>query len=240
MTKIMKKRGLQTKRRKGTPVPIPSGMVGNVKRLSIHIEGTQPQLQHNGSMADPLHPLAEEIRQTIELTKKAKGKDIKKFKQLVEHKLQLQALGSLYLDADRRPCWPGENIERMLARAAVLKARGLQGYVKAGVLCPGSWPIIYSGPKDPEKLVKDKKFRFDVIVNGNPTSGKGGGRVTSARPIFRKWALDFDLVISEDGDNITVDGILDLVQRAGIYVGLSDWPERFGRFKVVSAEVNEE
>jgi len=215
---------------------IGSDDVGTQKHIRIRIEGTQPQLMHNGAMADPMHPLAEEIRQVIEQTKKARGKDLEKFKELVEKKAQLQALGSLYLNDDKVPCWPGENIEMMLARAAVMKTRGLQGFIKAGVICPDNWPLIYDGPKDPHELCQDKRFRFDVIVNGNPTRGRSGGRVMSSRPIFRKWALEFELLITEDGNNITVAGVLDLLMRAGLYVGLSDWRERFGRFKVVWAK----
>jgi len=211
--------------------------LGAVKIVQCHIRGTQPQLQHNGAMADPLHPLSEEIRQTITQIKKTKGKDLKKFKQLIERKLQLQALGSLYLDVNNRPCWPGVNIEMMLDRAAVMKAKGLRGYIKAGVTCPGDWPIIYAGPKDPEKLVADQRFRLDVIVNGNPTQGKKGGRVLSARPIFREWELKFELRVTEDGNQISAEGVIDLVRRSGLFVGLSDWHERFGRFDVVSTKV---
>ena len=216
--------------------PEPELEIGGMKVVRAHIRGTQPQLQHNVATASPLHPLRPEIARTIEALK-SKNLDDAKRRQLVERKLRLQALGSLYLDEDSRPCWPGENVEAMLCRAAVLKQRGLQGRVKAGVRCQGTWSIIYRGPKDPEALVKDPRFRFDVMVNGNPTAGRGGGRVLSGRPIFRSWELKFELIVAEDGKNLTAAGVVDLLTRAGMFVGLSDWRERFGRFEVVSAQI---
>jgi len=56
-------------------------------------------------------------------------------------------------------------------------------------------------------------------------------RNTRYRAIFRQWKSKFKIMISAD-DYITKDLLKNIIDYAGLYVGLNDYRPRFGRFKL--------
>lgn len=184
----------------------------------VKIKGLVPLLQHNGQLADPMN---EFVREMKKITRKpAKQKTDNDHAELA----RLEFLGGLYLDDKGEPCIPGENLEAMLVDAARKQRLGKQA--EAAIICDGNFPLLYDGPRDPDALWEDGRFRF---TKGAKPPGQG--RVMRTRPIFRSWFLVFDIMFD---DAILDRGqVRDLVIASG-GVGLCDWTPRYGRFEVVS------
>jgi hypothetical protein len=182
--------------------------------IDFSIRGMAPLLVHNGQLADPLNPIAIRMREISGKRKKTDTDHIELGR--------LEFLGGLYLD-DGKPCIPGINIEAMLTDAGRKLRMG--DAIKAGVISDGNWPIIYDGPKNPDKMWEAGKFhdRRGVKLNGKVT-------VIRTRPIFHSWALDFS--VSFLPDVINKKQVVDLVSLAGQRVGLGDFVPRYGRFEM--------
>ena len=189
------------------------------QKLDVSIKGITPCIMHNGQLADPL---CEWTRAIKAITGKHHSKVTDQDR---EELIRLEWYGSLYLDEKGCPCWPGENIERMVQSAARKHRQGKD--VEKGLTCPGNWPLIYSGPKTANGLWKlDPKFRktCGAVIHGN--------RVMRSRPIFHDWALKFQLLWCPDYFNL--EDVERWLVGAGSDIGLSEWRPKFGRFMVES------
>lgn len=182
------------------------------KQLTFRLTGVSPLIVHNGQLANPLNRIAKEM-------KRVSGKRNKTDADF-EELARLEFLGSLYVDANGEPCIPGEVIEAMLVEAAKKSKRGPQA--KAGVVCEGNFPIIYDGPRKPDDLWADEKFRLVVGVKVQRN------KVMRTRPIFREWACE----ISVDYAPVMMNGstVAEIVRTAGSIIGVGDWRPKFGRF----------
>jgi hypothetical protein len=179
------------------------------------VQGISPLMPKNGQTADPLNPFAQAM-------KKISGKR-NKTEADYEELSRVEFMGSLYVDDKGHPCVPGENIEAMFKAAAKKIKKGQQA--KCGVMSDGNWPILYDGPKDPEKLWLNKNFvdKRGVVINRV--------RVMRTHPIFKAWGLEFDITFDDEVlDAEDVDQIVDI---AGRLIGLLDYRPKFGRFVVV-------
>lgn len=187
-----------------------------LKTRRFKIQGVTPLMPKNGQTADPLNPFAQAM-------KKVSGK---RNKTDADHEelSRIEFLGSLYLDDAGKPCVPGENIEAMFREAARKIKKGQQA--KSGIMSDGNWPIIYKGPKTADALWKEKNFvdRRGVVI--------GRVRVMRTHPIFRDWALEFDLTY--DDSLLDDDEVTNIMEIAGRIVGLLDYRPKFGRFAVIS------
>jgi len=187
--------------------------------IVFEIRGIAPTIMHNGQMCNPMNVFVRKIK---ELTAKGKKKTDDDLIEIA----RLEFLGSLYLDDKNEPCWPGENIETMVRSAARTERRGKE--VEKALICESNWALIYEGPRNPEKLWEDERFRLYV------PSRVGPARVMRSRPIFTAWRLNFtmnylpSLVNRED--------VIRWVEIAGREIGLSEWRPKHGRFEVVSAK----
>lgn len=186
--------------------------------LGFHIKGVAPCVQHNGQLADPLNKWAKALKVVT-------GKRKKTDEDYAEM-ARLEFFGGLYVDEQGAPCWPGECIEAMFKAAARMSKNGKD--VERGLWCNGNWPLIYTGPKDPEKMWSSDKFRFTARVK-NPGSGSC---VMRTRPIFHDWELKFEVQINTDVLNPAQ--VQEFCKTAGAFVGLSDFRPRYGRFDVVA------
>ena len=75
---------------------------------------------------------------------------------------------------------------------------------------------------------------YETMVNGNPTSGKGGGKVFKIRPmVMPPWGGTFRIHVY-DG-RLHQEVLLTILQFAGM-LGHCDRRPHFGRFKVVGME----
>src|SRR5574337_118902 len=112
------------------------------KTVAVHIQGKAPLFMHNGQLADPLNEHAKLLK---ELTGKKTKSDS-------DHAAIAMAewRGSLYVNEAGHPCIPGDNIDKAIYDAA--KTIKLGKVIKSSVMCEGTWPLIYDGPKDINKL----------------------------------------------------------------------------------------
>ena len=183
--------------------------------LTVRIVSVAPLLMHNAQLADPLNKYTRAIK---EIT--AKGK--KKTDADLEALARLEFMGGLYVDAKGHPALPGESIEGMIRDGARKGRTGKDA--QCGIISDGVWPLIYDGPKDPEKLWIDERFRDSRPVKVQQA------RIMRMRPKFLTWALEFEVMFQDE-----VLGRHDLekwLADAGQFVGLLDFRPRFGRFEV--------
>jgi hypothetical protein len=187
-----------------------------LESTTFAITGITPTIMHNGQLANPLNRWARAIK---EITGKRK-----KSEEDMEAIARLEFLGSLYLlDGDSgAPCWPGVNIEIMLRDAARLEKRGKD--VMRSVWVPDDAPLVYDGPKAPEKLWEIERFRDirSAVVSGR--------RIVRCRPVFHDWKLEFAVQFSAEAVN--PDDVARWVRIASSSIGLSDFRPRYGRFNV--------
>ena len=185
------------------------------KKLSFHLKSAVPLLMHRGGLADPMDPVAREM-------KKISGKRGKTEADLVQL-ARLEWFGGLYVDEDNRPCIPGDVVEATLVVAARKIKRGKQA--EAGIMCNGNFPLVYDGPQKLEELYEDARFRFTkgVKVQRN--------RVMRTRPRFNEW--EATILVEYDPELLNPDEVAQIFKRAGDEVGFCDWRPKFGRFVVV-------
>ncbi|MEM9420872.1 MAG: hypothetical protein AAGA25_17755 [Planctomycetota bacterium] len=181
--------------------------------LNYKIIGTAPLLTHNGQLADPLNPFAKEM-------KKISGKRAKveaDFEQLA----RLEWRGSLYM-SEGRPALPGEMIEATIVGGAKKQRKGK--VARAAVFCDHPVFLDYDGPKDPDEMWADPKYRYTCGVRVQQS------RVMRTRPIFRKWSAKVELAVLDE--EVEADDVTRFFADAGRYVGLGDYRPKFGRFRV--------
>ena len=186
------------------------------EKMKVSIEGMSPLLMHNGHLADPLNEYAKAMK---EISKKRNKTD--------DDYIELsrrEFIGGLYM-GEKGPVIPGENIEAMLISAA--KKIKLGSQVKTAVLCDGDWSVEYEGPRTVDGLWADKNFRDyrGAKLNGKTT-------VMRTRPRFNKWALNFELQFLPD--QLNAADLRQILNIAGIQIGLGDYKPKFGRFSVAA------
>lgn len=184
------------------------------QKITVEFTGTMPTLMHNGQLCDPMNRWSKAIK---EITSKRKKTDADH-----EEIARLEFLGSFYLDEDKKPCWPAENILRCIQAGAKKQRKGKD--CEAGVLIDGDARLIYKGPTDPNELWENEQFRnfSQVRVQNN--------KVIRCRPMFPEWKIQFDLNYLPQVCNPS--DIETWCHDAGLFIGLSDWRPRFGRFEV--------
>ena len=183
------------------------------ERIKFQITGVSPLVMHNGQLANPLNSFSQDL-------KRISGKRTKTEADF-ERMAKIEFLGGLYL-FNGEPCIPGEVIEATFIEASKKRKRGQQA--KAGIIADAMFPLQYKGPKAPEELWTDERFRLTVGVKIQRN------RIMRTRPIFRDWTaeifLDYLPTILNRSE------IVDIVKLVGAEVGVGDWRPRFGRFDV--------
>lgn len=187
------------------------------KTMNFRITGVSPLLMHNGQLADPMHRVSKEMRKISSKRKKTEAD----FEELAH----LEFLGGLYL-FNGEPCIPGEILEATFVNSARKNRLGEQA--KAGMISDGMFPLEYDGPRKPEQLWKDDRFRLSKAVRVQRN------KVIRTRPIFREWAavISFDYLDTFLSDS----DVREIVVRMGEQIGIGDWRPKFGRFRTEVAE----
>lgn len=181
-------------------------------RLRFRLTGVSPLVMHNGQLANPMNPIAKEMR-------KVSGKRAKTeadFEQLA----RLEFMGGLYMGEDG-PCIPGEMIEATAFEAAKKIRRGLQA--KAAIISDGNHRLDYDGPRKPDAMWAEERFRLVVGVRVQKN------RIMRTRPILRGWSSE--IFIDFLPDQINGSEVEEIVRIMGSVVGIGDWRPKFGRFR---------
>ena len=181
--------------------------------LRFRIIGASPLLFHNGRLADPL----DDHVKAMALISNKRKKTEADHRQLAE----MEFKASLYLNGGC-PCIPDEMMEAALVKAANLERRGSRA--KAGLVVRGHLMLEYEGPKEPDALWADQRFRLRCGVRVGPS------RVMRTRPRFESWQAN--LVVDFLPHLLNRQDVENLLSTAGEQIGIGDWRPRFGRFQV--------
>lgn len=181
--------------------------------MQLKIRGRAPLIMQSERLANPLDSLSKEIKKITALRKKT-DEDL-------EALLRLKFLGSCYWNEGAGIHIPAVNLERALFDAAKEFKLGKR-FPSATVIVEDCLPLVYDGPKTPEKLYNDARFVDvrSVVV--------GKSRVPMARPIFKVWAIAATLAVNED--LIDLRDVVQIVANAGRQ-GLGTFRRRFGKFE---------
>lgn len=183
------------------------------QELTFKITGVAPLILHNGQTADPLNSFSKSI---AEITGKRKKTD-------ADHRevARREWYAGLYL-FNGEPCIPFQCIEASLIEGAKKERRGPSA--KSGIVVESHSPIEYDGPKKPDDLWEDERFRLRVPVR------VGTSRVMRTRPIFNEWAAT--IAIKFLPDILNPKDVRSFLTSVGQQVGFCDWRPRYGRFVV--------
>jgi hypothetical protein len=184
-------------------------------KIRIELTGTAPLLMHSVRAADPLHPLAKEMKKIS----KKRTKTEEDYAELA--RLDWQA--GLYCDDVLGPYLPSLNVAKSLIEGARVTKQGKT--VERGLLIVDDAPLLYSGPRDPDGLWADHTYRHSAIVK------VGMSRVNRYRPVFRQWAAEFDADMDESV--LDLDALQEIASTTGRMIGVGDWRPRHGRFEAV-------
>lgn len=187
-----------------------------METIKFRITGTSPLLMQAETLANPLH----------ELTKAHKAVSGKRKKSEDDYLWLMQSewSASMYYADDVGPFIPALNFEGCVAEAGKIHRLGKTIKQAVQVLTDRA-KLEYDGPRKKEKLWAAGTQFADV--RGVNVAGK---KIMRCRPIFLKWAAEFEVAFMEDvidrGDLVRV------VEEAGRRIGIGTYRPRFGRFDV--------
>lgn len=178
-----------------------------MKKFDVTIEGIASLLQAR-------HPTPIEEAKILEReNKKMKTKDLSDKEQMEMH---------AYKEKGK---WvqPSEMIEASMTKAAVnFKMEGKKSYkdvIKGGIIIT---PVMI--------VHKNQKPIMDACWGKNKNTG---GAVWVVRPMFEKWELSFTIQLLQD-ERVTPTTLRNILDYAGLYVGIGGWRPKYGRFEVKS------
>jgi hypothetical protein len=192
------------------------------------IAGTRPLLMHNGDLADKLNPWVRKMKLIT-------NKPAKKRTDADEEELaRLEWNGGLWYDeVNERPCVLATAIEGCIRNGAKAARQGTDAVAGVSAV-EESYPLIYDGPKDREKLwTKEQNGRRQFVDRRGVGIQKA--RIMRTRPRFDKWSLEFELLV--DTEAIQLDDVHRALIESGARRGLGDFRPRFGLFTVDKFEV---
>jgi len=189
-----------------------------MKTVTFTIKGTTPLLMHSERLANPFDDMTKELKAISSKHKKTED-------DLVEM-ARVEWFGGLYHDKDDGIYLPGYNVFAALVGGGKLHKLGT-AIKRAAIVSEDHVPLVYEGPKDPEKLFKDSRFVDMRSVK------VGTAKITRCRPIFREWQAKFSVLYDENG--IQRSDLDMCMKSAGAMVGVGDYRPRFGRFEVLEA-----
>lgn len=184
-------------------------------KVRLTLTGTAPLLMHNVRLANPMDPIARQM-------KAISGKR-KKTDQDHADLADLEWVGGLYWDAEVGPYLPGANIEKSIVEGGRITKQGKQ--IERGLFVVDNvCPLIYSGPRALDALKADANFRSALAVK------VGQSRVIRTRPMFTQWAVEADATV--DPGLLSLDVLQGICDDAGSMAGIGDYRPRYGRYDV--------
>lgn len=186
------------------------------KTFKARLTGISPLLMHSCANLDPTSPMARAIK---EITSKRKNKTDADLAELK----RLEWRSGLYVDEKDQPAIPADNILAVVIEGARKSKLGKQA--QAAVFEKKAfYPINYEGPKGINELYEDGRF-----CDYRPVRNQQN-RVMRARPIFRQWSVDIELIVEDS--LLNPKDLKKALEDAGEQVGLGDFRPRHGRFLV--------
>lgn len=194
-------------------------------RVQTKLTGISNLVMHNPQMADPENEFVMAIKQITAKRDKMTQDDR-------DEKSRLQFAGALYISPELGPYMPIANIRRCLVEGgrAIGSGRDSKGPTveRAVIGVGGNVALEYPGPRDVDELWQFPRFRWETMVNGNPTSAKRT-LVKSTRPWFPEWKLTVEWELATDV--LDFDVFARIVEVAGKAAGLGDARRLgYGRF----------
>jgi len=190
--------------------------------IKIACTGVSPLLMHADRASDPLSPDAQWLSEIAARRRKTEA-DVRELARREFH-------CSLYLDGDKRPTVPIDNVHSCFYAAA---KRRKEGPIFSGSFTVTAVAFNYEGPDDPEELWKMQ----DTFVDRRSVK-VGTSRITRTRAVFPEWYLE--VVAEHDPEVADIFHIRQWAEIAGGRIGLCDYrPQRGGLFGRFEAEVSE-
>jgi hypothetical protein len=183
------------------------------KTLKYKWISSAPLIMHSGVMADPTNKWTKLIKQISSKRQKTDAD--------YEEMARLEFMAALYLD-ENGPIIPTFVIESVVINGAKKSKEGQTA--KSGCFCPEHARLEYDGPRKPEELWADERFRFSAIVR------VGTARVARMRPIFKEWSAV--ITLSAEDTMVNPSRVYEWLTAAGTQVGVGDWRPQNGRFTV--------
>lgn len=193
-----------------------------MRKLLVNIEGTQPLIMHSPKAANPLHPLAIELKKYTSKRKKTAE----------DHQMisDLEWRAYVYWDETVGLHIPNECIAKTIENGAKAYRKGsdMRKFLSVDTLMA---PVDILEEQNYDKLKTDLKYR-DVR-----TVAIKKERVCRTRPRFNTWRCAFEL--SYDEHNLDLETLVNAIEYAGKYVGICEMRDMgYGRFTTVVTELN--
>lgn len=187
-----------------------------MKNTIIDVQIKIPKLlMHNEQLADPLNDYTKMLKAVTSKRKKTDDDHIEI--------ARIEYQGGLYHDEKFGPYVPDKWLHSMLIEGARRNKMGkeFESFIQIEQEIN---PLAYKGPREREKLWKEKFY--DRRCVGNQMN-----RVVRTRPRFLNATLPFSIIILEGGPDIAV--VREATDVASVAVGLGDGRPRFaGKFFV--------
>jgi hypothetical protein len=186
-----------------------------METIQFTIRGVSPLVLHAPRTVDPLDPITIEMKRISAKRKKTEDDH-------AEIAL-LELTAGLYFDDQLGPYLPGHMIDAAVAKGATALRRGAD-IKKAYATFDEKIKLMYKGPRELEKLIRDPVFidRRPVVV--------GRAKVMRSRPIFRDWWAVIEGMY--DGAIFDLADLKHCIELSGRYAAIGDNRPRFGRYAV--------
>lgn len=187
--------------------------------LDVHLKSKGlGMIHHNAQLANPMNKFSKEMKK---YTSKRKKTDDDYFAIA-----QIEFLGGLWRNAKNEPCVPAHAVIAAIRDGLKQRKKGLDGL--RALQCFDDARLIYDGPRKPELLWEEERFRFQTMETSS------GGKVLRTRPIFHQWELKF--TVSFYVDVLDRADIETALQVLGDMLGIGDRRPTHGRFDVESVK----
>lgn len=193
--------------------------------IDVTIKGIGPLLQAK-------HPTPDEEAEILKRMSAPKAK-VKDMTEKEKFDMHAYRVGKKFIQTS-------EMIEAAMVKAAVqYKLEGKKTYkdaFKAGVTIEQE-KIVHKNQKlimDKNEPKDPKTWYMDARWAKNPSTR---GAIWVVRPRINEWELDFTINLLLD-ELIPTDMVKNVLEYAGMYVGIGAWRPKFGRFSIEKFSVN--
>lgn len=199
-----------------------------LKQIKVTIKGIAPLILHNGQMADPLNPLAKQMKQlTVKRGKTDADQQLISDLEwlacwyLTDNQLEIAMSGNKIVIGDHgAPILPAHVLDAVIVNGAKKSKLGMQ--FKSGVFVEDDAVLILEPKKSLTEMFSDPNFRIRTMET------VARAKVPRTRPYMKNWqAL---VTINYDDTVVNKAQIEQALENAGRLVGVCERRPKFGRF----------